>query len=592
MQTSTCVWDCGLPQKLSLRCYVLALAVGMSLSGGLPVWAAGTVTVPTEDALSAAMAGGGTVTFACDGTITLGNTIVTLTNTILDGTGHQVTISGGGSVQVFYVATSSLTLIHLTISNGRSSDGANGTYSYPNTATPGGPGAPGGGIYNGDTLTLRDCVVTGNRTGNGGLGYSGVFGSGLYSTGGSGGSGGGIYNAGTLAMSNCIVSGNLTGYGSSSGGCGPDYYHPVGGNGGFGAGIYNAGTLCLVNSTVSGNSTGKGADNPAGDSGAMGGAGGGIWSGGNMAATGCTFSSNSTGAGGAGGNGQFYGCFGGAGGLGGAICGTGNSALTNCTLAGNSTGAGGSGGIGPTGPGSGGQGGSGAGIYSQTNLDLVSCTIAANLAGSGGLGGNGQPASAGFGGGVSDANGTARLLNTIVALDKGTPPDVQGRFLSLGHNLIGAADGSSGFPGAGDLVGSSATPLNPKLGPLANNGGPTFTLALLPGSPALDAGTAIGVPPTDQRGVARPQGAGVDIGAFEYQYTVPAISSALFQGADFWLRCCGLPGSAYTVQVSTNLLNWSDLGGFISDTNGFFDYLDAAQINCAERFYRLRYATP
>jgi hypothetical protein len=184
------------------------------------------------------------------------------------------------------------------------------------------------------------------------------------------------------------------------------------------------------------------------------------------------------------------------------------------------------------------------------------------------------------------------LLNSIVALNTGAQPDVWGGFLSLGHNLIGATNGSSGFPGAGDQVGSAASPLNPKVGPLANNGGLTFTLALLPGSPALDAGTAMGVPPTDQRGVARPQGAGVDIGAFEYQYTVPVISGATFQGPNFCLQCCVLPGSAYTVQVSTNLLNWSDLECIISDTNGLLNCADAAPVNCAKRFYRLKYTAP
>nr|BBJ47930.1 hypothetical protein SAVMC3_05590 [Streptomyces avermitilis] len=52
------------------------------------------------------------------------------------------------------------------------------------------------------------------------------------------------------------------------------------------------------------------------------------------------------------------------------------------------------------------------------------------------------------------------------------------------------------------------------MGPLADNGGPTDTTALLPGSPALDA--ADGCPATDQRGVARPQGTACDIGAYEY----------------------------------------------------------------------------
>ena len=56
---------------------------------------------------------------------------------------------------------------------------------------------------------------------------------------------------------------------------------------------------------------------------------------------------------------------------------------------------------------------------------------------------------------------------------------------------------------------------NPRLGPLQNNGGPTPTHALLPGSLAIEAGTNAGCPATDQRGVSRPQGVACDIGAFE-----------------------------------------------------------------------------
>lgn len=64
-------------------------------------------------------------------------------------------------------------------------------------------------------------------------------------------------------------------------------------------------------------------------------------------------------------------------------------------------------------------------------------------------------------------------------------------------------------PGTGNIVGE------PRLGPLEDNGGMTSTHALLDGSAALDAGTSAGAPAIDQRGVARPQGAGIDIGAFE-----------------------------------------------------------------------------
>ena len=79
--------------------------------------------------------------------------------------------------------------------------------------------------------------------------------------------------------------------------------------------------------------------------------------------------------------------------------------------------------------------------------------------------------------------------NTIIAGNGGASgSDVSGAFTSQGNNLIGKADGSTGFTGPGDHVGTIASPINALLGPLANNGGPTQTHALLAGSPAIEAG--------------------------------------------------------------------------------------------------------
>ena len=87
--------------------------------------AGGVVTSCTEENLRTALTGGGTVTFACDGTITLANTISNLLNTVIDGSGHQITISGGNAVRVFYVATNvNFTVVNLTVANGQSTDGA------------------------------------------------------------------------------------------------------------------------------------------------------------------------------------------------------------------------------------------------------------------------------------------------------------------------------------------------------------------------------------------------------------------------------------------------------------------------------------
>jgi hypothetical protein len=107
-------------------------------------------------------------------------------------------------------------------------------------------------------------------------------------------------------------------------------------------------------------------------------------------------------------------------------------------------------------------------------------------------------------------------------------PAVAGDFTSQGFNLIGVADDSTGFVNGtnADQVGSAVAPIDPLLGPLQLNGGPTPTLALLPGSPAIDQGKCFGVR-IDQRGRARPYknpripnapgGDGSDIGAYERQ---------------------------------------------------------------------------
>jgi hypothetical protein len=101
---------------------------------------------------------------------------------------------------------------------------------------------------------------------------------------------------------------------------------------------------------------------------------------------------------------------------------------------------------------------------------------------------------------------TINATNTIVS--NGASGNCSGTITSLGHNLESADE--CGFHAAGDLSGR-----DPLLGPLADNGGPTDTEALLAGSPAIDAGDPLACPGTDQRGVARPQGAACDIGAFE-----------------------------------------------------------------------------
>jgi hypothetical protein len=123
----------------------------------------------------------------------------------------------------------------------------------------------------------------------------------------------------------------------------------------------------------------------------------------------------------------------------------------------------------------------------------------------------------GSGGGISNRDGTVELLNTIVARNTATnSTDCDGTVDSMGHNLIGDVTDCNFVATTGDLVGAASSPIDPKLGDLQNNGGPTFTHALLSNSPAVDGGDNVPCPPTDQRGVSRPQGAACDIGAYEF----------------------------------------------------------------------------
>jgi hypothetical protein len=172
-------------------------------------------------------------------------------------------------------------------------------------------------------------------------------------------------------------------------------------------------------------------------------------------------------------------------------------------------------------PGVGNGGGLYLGIYHNT-VDLINDTVAYNRS----IAGNGPSGSLPPGAGGINADPGVNIWNTLVAdnnaVSRGSARafDVSGSFVSQGHNLIGTIDGASGFSTAlRDLFGHRAAPLDPGLDTqLRANGGPTPTLALLFSSPAIDHGdngVLLAGVSTDQRGVARPQGSAVDIGAFE-----------------------------------------------------------------------------
>ena len=155
-----------------------------------------------------------------------------------------------------------------------------------------------------------------------------------------------------------------------------------------------------------------------------------------------------------------------------------------------------------------------------SSVSLTNCTIAGNSAIIGG-------------GGIRRNGGTITLKNTIVA--NNTSGNCSGTITSGGNNLDSA--NTCAFAGAGDKINS-----NPLLGALQDNGGPTDTLALATGSPAIDAGTATGAPATDQRGVLRPQGAAYDIGAFERAGY--SIAGRVFEDANFAGTASGWDGGA------------------------------------------------
>ncbi|MCL4190247.1 MAG: PKD domain-containing protein [Thermoguttaceae bacterium] len=156
----------------------------------------------------------------------------------------------------------------------------------------------------------------------------------------------------------------------------------------------------------------------------------------------------------------------------------------------------------------------GGGISGGGTMSIVSSTIVNNVASHGG----------GLGGGSK----TMYVRNTIVAANHASfGPDVNVEIVSEGYNLVGDTKNGSGFAPT-DLLGITS----PLFGPLQDNGGSTWTHALYPSSPAVDAGDNAGVMPTDQRGqprIADGNGDGnarVDIGAVEYTPGVGVVAPA------------------------------------------------------------------
>ena len=409
------------------------------------------------------------------------------TSVDIEGLGpDRVTISGNNTSRVFDVTHGGITV---TIAGLRIVSGNAGPYGS------------GGAIYiTGGNVTVANCILSDNQAAiGGGIDLAGgtldVHGSVLMNntamaTSGSG-LGGGLYIAsGSAMVDQSTIAGNQATGANGVHGINGHFGGPggPGGNGGQGAGggIYiAAGSLQVTESTLSGNQATGGNGGDGGDS-----------------------TGSNGGNGGNGGNG-----------VGGGIdIVSGSAVITESTLAGNQTTGGhaGAGGAGnPPGlPGTDGQGLGGA-LANAGTLTVVGVTISTNAV---------MSVPGGSGGGLATlAAGTTSIRNTIVAANTAPDsPDVDGTLNSQGYNLIGDGTGGSGYV-ASDLVGTSGTPIDPLLGPLQDNGGPTRTMALLLGSPAIDAGDNTDAPQWDQRGPGFPRIVNgiIDIGAFEYQGSPP-----------------------------------------------------------------------
>jgi hypothetical protein len=423
-------------------------------------------------------------------------------------TGAPFPSNSGGAIRA--AATGTLTIMKCVVTGNHAADGAGGTVP----AGPGQNGGDGGGIQASTRLTVIDSVISANHAGNGGAGGAGADAErgngGDGGEAGDGGAGGGIYaNAvnGSLTITGTTISGNSAGSGGA-GGTGGSGVGSIatggnggaGGFGGWGGGLRVAGpTLAIANSTLSGNSAGTGGTGGRGGEGGSSGAGGG---------------------GGIGENG------GNAGGLSSSFNQIG---LTNVTFANNSAGTGGHGGTGGPGgmtAGNGGNGGDGApggsggaihAITLENSNSLVHGTLSGNAAGAAGPGGSGGKGGGGATGtsgppgaggdifNVPQTNGSPiNVANTIAVGGSAPACSPPPSIANGGHNAF--ADPCLGPPGP-----------NPLLGPLQDNGGPTQTMALQPGSPAIDLVPTLAAqcPATDQRGVSRPASGACDAGAYE-----------------------------------------------------------------------------
>jgi hypothetical protein len=476
-----------------------------------------------------------TFSTAVDDTVAAGGGTILVTTPILITGGvdetfeavSNVVVSGGNTNSLFIVQGASLTLSNFTLINGRATNG--GAISVA---------ADG-------SLTVTSCTFSNNiAQGADGLssGTNSAVGGGQV-TAGEAAFGGAIFNLGAASIFNCQFLTNRA-VGGNGGDSGTGRNEGAGGNGGSatGGGIYNLGMLLLVNSSFAGNLAAGGnggAGNPSGTIGSGGiagsGAGAGLFSADpNEPAVilNCTFSDNIAQGGVSGDGGVSSAGMGragrtGSGAFGGGVDNAGLMAATNCTFFKNIA-SGGSGGNGGNGGGRGGAGGNGGratggGLYNAGSVSVVNCTFAqgAAIGGTNGTGGSGIVSGSDgrrggrYGGNIANVakkrKGSLFLMNSIVAASLAGGGGY-GRVADGGFNI--SADKSIAFKrGSG-----SKSKVNPRIGDLGDNGGPTETIPLMTNSPAVDVLDPSIAPDTDQRGVTRPQTVFAslsDIGAYE-----------------------------------------------------------------------------
>lgn len=261
-------------------------------------------------------------------------------------------------------------------------------------------------------------------------------------------------------------------------------------SGGKGAGIYNSGYLVVTNSTITGNVSSVSCQGRFPICSVA--AGGGIY---NSAGAQLTIRQSTVNN-----NSAYKQCLSnpcGAAADGGGIYNAGVLIVSDSTLAGNSV-------LYAGGLVHWGRGGGISNYYNGT-VTISNSTISGNAAQS-------------IGGGIYSYGGHVTIQNTVLSNNTGS--NCGGVLTSTGYNL--SSDSTCNFSSGGDFNNR-----DPLLGPLQNNGGTTDTMALLPGSPAIDAGNPAGCTDgqghllnTDQRGMPRPDSedtSGCDMGAYESQ---------------------------------------------------------------------------